>query len=295
MKPAPFAYEAPDTLEAALASLSAHGDEAKVLAGGQSLIPVMNFRLARPAVLIDLNRLAELDFIRRDESGALRVGALTRQSRLERDLLVPEIAPLLAEAVPHIAHPQIRNRGTVGGTLAHADPAAEMPAVAVALGARLRLQSSRSERWIDAADFFSGLFTTDLAPDELLVEVEFPALPRRTGTAFLEIARRHGDYALAGIAVTVTTDDSGTCTGASLVAMSVGDRPTLSVSLAGVLQGQQGGEALYQSAATAVEAEIEPVGDIHASTDFKRHLSGVLTRRALTKAFERATEGSESA
>jgi carbon-monoxide dehydrogenase medium subunit len=288
VKPAPFAYEAPGTLDAALGLLTTHGDEAKVLAGGQSLIPVMNFRLARPAVLIDLNRLSDLDFVRRHQSGALRIGAMTRQSRIEREPLVTELAPLLAEAVPHIAHPQIRNRGTVGGTLAHADPAAEMPAVVVALDARLRLAGPDSSRWVDAADFFRGLFTTALAPDELLVEVEIPAPPLRAGSAFLEIARRHGDYALAGVAVTVTLDESGACGGVDLVALSVGDQPALSTSAPSVLAGQRPDAALFEAAAAAIQEEIEPLGDIHASADFKRHLSGVLTRRALAKAFERA-------
>jgi carbon-monoxide dehydrogenase medium subunit len=292
VKPAPFAYEAPSTLDEALASLTSHGSEAKVLAGGQSLIPVMNFRLARPAVLIDLNRLPDLDYVRRSPDGTLRIGALTRQSQLEHDALVPELAPLLAEAIPHIAHPQIRNRGTIGGTLAHADPAAEMPAVAVALGARFRLQSTRGERWIDASDFFTSLFATALAPDELLVEVEIPPPPPRTGSAFIEIARRHGDYALAGIALTVTLDAAGACSGASLVALSVGDRPVRSKALESALLGQQPSDSLFESAAAAVQAEIEPVGDIHATTDFKRHLSGVLTRRALARAFERASAGS---
>jgi len=292
VKPAPFAYEAPRTLEDALSSLAAHGDDAKVLAGGQSLIPVMNFRLARPAVLIDLNRLTDLEFIRRHETGTLRIGAMTRQSRIERDPLVAELSPLLFEAVPHIAHPQIRNRGTVGGTLAHADPAAEMPAVAVAAGARFKLASSRGERWVEAEEFFNGLFTTALATDELLIEVEFPPPPPRSGSAFLEIARRHGDYALAGVALTVTTEESGVCTGASLVAMGVGDRPSRSTTIEGVLVGQEPQEALFDDAAAALRAEIEPIGDIHASSDFKRHLTGVLTRRALARAFDRATGGS---
>lgn len=290
MKPAPFAYESPTTLEAALRALANHGDDAKVLAGGQSLIPVMNFRLARPAVLIDLNRLPGLDFIERHASGALRIGALTRQSRIERDPLVAELSPLLAEAVPYIAHPQIRNRGTVGGTLAHADPAAELPAVAVALGARLRLESPRGDRWLAADDFFQGLFATALAADELLVEVELPAPPPRSGSAFMEIARRHGDYALAGVAATVTLDAGGACIGSALVVLGVGDRPALSTGVMEVLADQRPSGDLLESAASAVQQEIEPVGDIHASADFKRHLSGVLTRRALAKAFERAAK-----
>jgi carbon-monoxide dehydrogenase medium subunit len=167
-----------------------------------------------------------------------------------------------------------------------------MPAVAVALGARFRLASSRGERWVEAEDFFNGLFTTALEADELLLEVEIPPPPAQSGGAFLEIARRHGDYALAGVALTVATDDNGACTGACLVAMGVGDRPTRSTSIEGVLVGRQPEEALFETAAAAVRAEIEPVGDIHASTDFKRHLTGVLTRRALVRAFDRATGGS---
>src|SRR3954467_5588969 len=179
MKPAPFDYEAPASLDAALDLLARHGADAKILAGGQSLIPVMNFRLAEPALLIDINRVAELDFIRRDADGTLRIGALTRQRRLERDPLVAEAAPLLHEAVPHVAHPQIRNRGTFGGSLAHADPAAEAPALVVALDAQLRAQSTTGERLIPAAEFFFGIFTTALEPEEILVEVLVPPLAPR--------------------------------------------------------------------------------------------------------------------
>src|SRR5687767_2645685 len=185
MKPAPFEYLAPDSLDAALDLLARSGGEAKLLAGGQSLIPVMNFRLAQPSLLVDLNRLRDLDSIRED-AGGLRIGAMTRQRRLERDPLVSRLAPLLREAVPFIAHPQIRNRGTVGGSLAHADPAAELPAVAVALDARFRLQRVSGERWVEAREFFAGLFTTVLEPDEMLVEVALPPPPPNTGWAFME-------------------------------------------------------------------------------------------------------------
>src|SRR3954467_13644651 len=225
MKPAPFDYEAPASLDAALDLLARHGADAKILAGGQSLIPVMNFRLAEPALLIDINRVAELDFIRRDGDGTLRIGALTRQRRLERDSLVAEAAPLLHEAVPFIAHPQIRNRGTFGGSLAHADPAAELPALAVALGARFRLRRAGGDRWVAAEDFFAGLFATALEPDEMLVEAAIPPSPARTGWAFLEAARPHGDYAQVGVAARVTLDDSGRCREARLVYLSVGDAP----------------------------------------------------------------------
>lgn len=293
MKPAPFAYEAPRSLDDALEALGRHGDEAKLLAGGQSLIPVMNFRLARPAVLIDLNRLPDLGFIR-VEDGALRIGALTRQSHLERDPTVREMAPLLAEAVPHIAHPQIRNRGTVGGTLAHADPAAEMPAVAVALGARFRCDGARGKRWVEADAFFHGLFATALQADEILTEIEIPASPPRTGTAFLEVSRRHGDYALAGVAATVTLGEDGRCSSARLVLMSVGDRPVVAADAESLLAGERPGGETFEAAVDAVRSGIDPTGDIHASADFKRHLAGVLTRRALTIATERAGAGGGS-
>ena len=291
MKPAPFAYEAPDSLGAALDLLARHGGDAKVLAGGQSLIPVMNFRLAQPATLIDLNRLPGLDFVRRTAAGGLAIGAMTRQRRLEREPLVAELAPLLAEAVPHIAHPQIRNRGTVGGSLAHADPAAELPAVAVALRARFRLARTGAERWVEAERFFAGLFTTDLAPEELLVEVELPPLPPRTGWAFMEVARRHGDYAQVGVAALVTLEDGGRCREARLAYLSVGDKPVVAARAAAQLAGEvPTEEAIAAAAETVAREEIDPTGDLHASAAFKRHLARVLTARALRRAVERAGE-----
>ncbi|HEY3570539.1 MAG TPA: xanthine dehydrogenase family protein subunit M [Thermoanaerobaculia bacterium] len=291
MKPAPFEYEAPTSLDAALDLMARHGADAKLLAGGQSLIPVMNFRLAEPALLVDINRVAELDFLRQDADGTLRIGALTRQRRLERDPLVAKVAPLLHEAVPFIAHPQIRNRGTFGGSLAHADPAAELPALAVALDARLRLRRTGGDRWVDAAGFFAGLFTTALEPEEILVEAAIPPAPPRTGWAFLEIARRHGDYAQAGIAARVTLDDSGRCREARLVYLSAGDAPVQAREAARLLAGQELSEAAIEVAAEkASRDEIHPPGDVHSTPEFKRHLARVLTRRALRKAADRARE-----
>ncbi len=288
MKPAPFEYQAPASLDAALDLLARRGGEAKLLAGGQSLIPVMNFRLAEPALLVDINKLTELDFIRRDDDGGLRIGALTRQRRLERDPLVAEAAPLLHETMPFIAHPQIRNRGTFGGSLAHADPAAELPAVAVALRAQLRLRKAGGERWVNAADFFAGLFTTSLEPDEMLVEAAIPPLAPRTGWSFLEIARRHGDYAQVGIAALVTLDDAGRCREARLVFLSAGDVPVEAREAARLLAGQEISPAAITAAADKAAQEIRPFSDLHATADFKRHLARVLTGRALRKAAERA-------
>jgi carbon-monoxide dehydrogenase medium subunit len=293
VKPAPFEYQAPASLEAALEALARHGGEAKLLAGGQSLIPVMNFRLAEPSLLIDINKLRELDFIRREEDGTLRIGALARHRRLERDPLVAAAAPLLHEAVPHIAHPQIRNRGTFGGSLAHADPAAELPAVVLALDARLRLRRAgdRGDRWVEARDFFAGLFTTALEPDEMLVEAALPPLPARTGWAFLEIARRHGDYAQAGVAARVTLDESGRCHEARLVYLSAGGGPVDAREAARLLAGEEISTAAVEAAAEkASRDEIDPPEDVHATSGFKRHLARVLTRRALRRAAERARE-----
>lgn len=289
MKPAPFEYLAPASLEEALDELRARGGEAKVLAGGQSLIPVMNFRLAQPAALVDLNGVAGLDSVRELPNGELRIGAMTRQRRLEREPAIARRAPLLAEAVPHIAHPQIRNRGTVGGSLAHADPAAELPAVAVALDARLRLcRPGNAERWVEAKDFYVGLFSSVLESDEILVEVAIPPSPQRTGWCFLESARRHGDYALVGVASRVTLDESGVCRAARLVFLSVGDGPVDAPRAASGLVGERPEAKAIAAAAAAVTREMDPNGDIHASADFKRHLAETLARRALTRAAERA-------
>jgi carbon-monoxide dehydrogenase medium subunit len=295
MKPAPFEYQAPDSLEAALEVLSRHGGDAKVLAGGQSLIPVMNFRLAQPALLVDLNRIAALDFLRRGDDGGLRIGAMTRQRRLERDPLVKELAPLLAETVPWIAHPQIRNRGTAGGSLAHADPAAELPAVSVALRARFRLVKAGGERWVEAKDFFAGLFTTALEPEEVLAEIALPPLPPRTGWSFQEIARRHGDYAQVGIAALVTLAEDGRCREARLVYLSAGDVPVEARGAEAILAGSDlGPEAVRAAAEKASREEISPFSDVHATSDFKRHLARVLTGRVLRTAAERARQGRAS-
>ncbi len=289
MKPAPFQYVASESLEGTLSALAEHGLDAKLLAGGQSLVPLLNFRLAKPSILIDLNRVSELDYIREADGGGLRIGAMTRQRQLERDPLIARSAPLLHETAPYIAHPQIRNRGTLGGSLAHADPAAELPVVAVALEARFRLQSVGGERWVAAEDFFTGLLSTDLAPDEVLVEVELPRLPPRTGCSFQEIARRHGDFAQVGVAALLTLDEAGACRRARLVYLSVGDVPTVAREAAAVLE-QRGlsRETIEEAAAIASEKEIQPTGDIHATSDFKRHLARVLTVRALTEAGRRA-------
>jgi carbon-monoxide dehydrogenase medium subunit len=292
MKPAPFKYYAPTTVEEALAHLAEYGYDAKALAGGQSLIPMLNFRLAQPAVLVDLNNVSELFYIHPDEDGGLRLGAMTRQRQVEYDALVAERAPLVHEVLPQIAYPAIRTRGTFGGSLAHADPSAELVAVNIALNARFRLRSQAGERWVPADEFFVGLFTTVLEPDELLVEVALPAMPPRSGGAFLQITRRHHDFCIAGVAVQVTLNDKGQCEQARLVFLSAGDGPVNACQAAEMLVGQAPTpEAIGAAAEKAASDEIDPGSDIHASAEYRRHLARVLARRALTQAFDRAKGG----
>ena len=285
MKPAPFEYFAPGTRDEAL-TLLATLEDAKPLAGGQSLVPAMNFRLARPAVLVDLNRIDDLAGI--EVGQALRIGAMTRQASLERSGDVTRLAPLVSEAMPHVAHAPIRNRGTVGGNVAHADPASELPAVMVALEARFRLQKLDGERWVPAREFFRGLFATALEPGELLVEIEVPRPRSRSGHAFLEVSRRHGDYALAGAAGTVSLDANGVCDHATLVLFGVGEGPWVATRAGDVLASAGPDEERIAEAVETVRADVDPPSDIHASRDYRRHLSGVLARRVLTRAFGRA-------
>ena len=288
MKPPSFDYLAPSSLEEALTVLTEKGGEAKVLAGGQSLVPVMNFRLAQPSLLVDLNGLAELDYIDVNGAGVVRIGAMTRQRSLERDPRMPEAAPLLAETMPLIAHPQIRNRGTIGGSLAHADPSGELPVAAVALDAEVVIRSGRGERSIAATDFFVGLMTTALAEDELLCELRIAPTPASTGWTFQEVARRHGDYAHAGLAARLSLAEDGRISRAKLVYLSAGEVPLTAVRACELLEGETPSDELFAQAASTARDEIDPTDDIHATAAFKRHLSEVLTRRALATAAERA-------
>jgi carbon-monoxide dehydrogenase medium subunit len=291
VKPAPFEYFRPRSLDEALALLAEHGGDAKPLAGGQSLIPAMNFRLATPAVLVDLNGIGELSYIK-DDAGVIRIGGMTRQRTVERSSLVATRVPLIAETMPHIAHPAIRNRGTVGGSLAHADPAAELPAVMLALNARLMVSSQSGTREVAADEFFVGLFTTAVQAGELLTEIRIPPTPPRSGVAFQEISRRHGDFALVGVAAVVQLDEQGNCSDARIALLSVGDRPMLAQEARKTLVGRPpSGESIAAAADAAATKDIDPSGDIHASARYRRHLANVLTRRVLTRAFERARQG----
>ncbi|TFH64385.1 MAG: xanthine dehydrogenase family protein subunit M [Gemmatimonadales bacterium] len=296
MKPPPFEYHRPDTVEEALSLLAEHGSDAKLLAGGQSLVPAMNFRLARPAVLVDLNRITGLRHLEEEATGGLRIGAMTTQRAVESSPLVAEHSPLLHETMPWIAHPQIRNRGTIGGSLAHADPAAELPAVVAVLGATMVIATRDGSRRVSAGDFFTGLFATAVAHGELLVDLEIPPITNgeasntRSGTAFMEVARRHGDFALVGVAVHVQLDSAGRCTTASIALLSVGDGPVLATNAMSALVDQTpDAPHLAEVARIAAEKDIDPPTDIHASAAYRRQLARVLVRRALVTAFHRAS------
>ena len=280
MKPPPFQYEDPETVEEALRCLASGDDDPLVLAGGQSLIPLLNLRLARPERLVDINRVAELDHIA-EPDGAVRIGALTRQRVLERSPAVARRAPLLAEAIAHIGHPAIRARGTIGGSLAHADPAAELPVACVALGASVHVRSAvRGPRRIPARELFLTHMTTALEPDELLCEIEIPGDPPGAGSAFVEFARRHGDFALGGAAARLALTPSGECTHVDLALLGAAPTPVLASDAAAALIGRRVDEAGAQAAARIA---VSPFTD-----SYRRQVIATMARRALLLAAARA-------
>jgi carbon-monoxide dehydrogenase medium subunit len=283
MKPAPFEYHRPASLLEAFDLLERYGDDGRILAGGQSLVPALNMRLATPRAVIDINRLPGLDAIRLAPEG-LVIGALARHEAVERSPLVREHAPLLAMAMPHVGHAAIRTRGTVGGSLALADPAAELPACAVALEATIRVEGRRGRREIAAADFFHGIYTTALAPGELVVEV---VIPRVAGwcSRFDELARRHGDFALAGLAARARLE-SGAIGEARFVFFGVGPAPVRARRAESAVAGRRADAETIASAQRALAAELDPPGDVHGSPALRRHLAGVLLSRVLTQLAE---------
>lgn len=286
MKPAAFQYVAPTTVEDTLALLRAHGAEGKVLAGGQSLVPLLNMRLARPSVIIDLNGVNELDYIR-EEDGEVAIGAMTRQRTAERSAVVARALPLLADALPLVGHLQIRTRGTIGGSMAHADPSAELPAVLAALDGSVVVRGRRGARRLRADVFFVSYLTTALRPDELLVEVRIPA-HERYGTAFLEVSRRHGDYALVGVAAAVLMT-GGRCTQALLALTGVGPTPIRVPEAEAAVTGQTLTDAVLAETGRIVRDRVDPDGDIHASAAYRKDVAGVLVRRALRAAAMKTT------
>jgi CO/xanthine dehydrogenase FAD-binding subunit len=288
MKPAPFDYVAPTELAEALALLAQHGDEAKILAGGQSLMPMMNMRLATPQVVIDVNRLSALAYMAPQADGGVAIGALTRQRQLERSPLVQEQHPVLAAALPLIGHFQIRSRGTIGGSLVHADPAAELPAVSVALEAEFVLQNAERQRVVAAEDFFVTYLTTALEPDEMLTDIRLPAWPAGWGWDVQEVCRRAGDFALVGAVSCLHIDAEDVCKAARLVLFGVGGAPVRVPRAEGALVGQRLEAEALRQVEHIVAAELDPESDIHASAAYRKEVGGVMARRTLTQALARA-------
>jgi CO/xanthine dehydrogenase FAD-binding subunit len=287
MKPAQFEYDDPQTLDEALELLARHGDDCKVLAGGQSLVPLMNFRLARPGRLIDINGVASLSHIT-SESGRLVIGAMTRHVELERSTEVARQSPLLTEAIGWVGHSQIRNRGTIGGSVAHADPAAELPAALAALDATFHMRSKQGARVLGWKQFFVSEFTTALAPDELVTAVQVPDQDPSTGTAFVEYARRHGDFALGGAAVTIKLGRDGRCENATIALLSAGPAPVRAEAAEKQLRGARIDESSIHAASVEAVKGLHPTTDLHGSTEYRVGLLQTMTERALTKAAERA-------
>ena len=303
MKPAPFEYFAPQTVPEALELLNQRAADAKVLSGGQSLMPMLNFRLVKPGALVDINGIDELAYIRREDSvlaPVLAIGAATRQSRVMASEVmaseeVSRACGLLSEALAFVGHPAIRNRGTIGGSIAHADPSGEQPLVAATLEAELVLQSVRGMRVLQADEFFLDHLTTALEPDELLTEVRFPVLVGRTGWSFQEVSRRRGDFAVVDAAAAVTLDERGICQQARVVVGGVSGAPMRLWRLEEALAGTELAPPLIAEAAELVKGEIDPQSDIHASAEYRRDVAAVLVRRALETARERAGVGVQEA
>jgi CO/xanthine dehydrogenase FAD-binding subunit len=286
MKPAAFDYVVAESIEAAVAALAAADGEAKIIAGGQSLVPMLNFRLLRPSILIDINRIPDLAFIE-ESADAITVGALTRHHRLETSAVIARHLPVVAAAMTHVAHLAIRNRGTIGGSLSHADSAAELPMLALLLDAMLEVASAAGRRTVAARDFFLGALTVDLASDEMVTRIVFPKLPPATGWGFAEVARRSGDFALAAVAATLTLHDGAI--GQARIAMTgVDETARRAPEGEALLTGRALTAELADAAIAAVRATVTPSTDLHASADYRRHLVGVLAGRALTAAWRRA-------
>ncbi|TDA68179.1 MAG: xanthine dehydrogenase family protein subunit M [Chloroflexi bacterium] len=289
MKPAPFEYYAPKTTEEALQNLTDLGYSGKVLAGGQSLIPAMNFRMARPSALVDLNNVAELAYIKLTDDGGIAIGTMTRDNAVEHDPIVKQRMPIVAETMGYIAHPQIRARGTFGGAIAHADPAAQLPALSLALNAKLLVKRKGAERWVTAEEFIVGPFMTVLEPEDMLAEVVLPPLAPRTAGSYKQVSRQRGGYAQAATISVVSLDDRNHVKDVRCVLFSVGETPILSKYAAKVLVGNEPTEAaIADVAAYAAKNECDPGSDLHGTTEYRRQLVEVLVRRALTEAVLRA-------
>jgi aerobic carbon-monoxide dehydrogenase medium subunit len=281
-------YEAPTTVAGALDLLAEHGDEASVLAGGQSLIPLLALRLARPAVLIDINGVDELAGVSQTD-GQVAIGATTREYVAEESQTVADAVPLLAAALPLIGHEAIRSRGTIGGSLAHADPAAELPAVARALDAEFVVRGPSGERVIPAAQWFEGYLTTSRRPDELLVEVRFPTARGGTGVSFTEVARRHGDFAIVGLAASLVLS-GGVISDARLAFAGVSDVPVRAAAAEELLAGERPSAELFDEVARRATEDLDPPADLHGSSDYRKTVAAAVLRRGLRAAVDNAGE-----
>jgi CO/xanthine dehydrogenase FAD-binding subunit len=286
MKPAAFDYIVVDSVEAAVAALAAAGGDAKIIAGGQSLVPMLNFRLLKPSILVDINRIPKLAFITESEK-AIKVGALTRHHQLETSPVIAKHLPVLGSAMTHVAHLAIRNRGTIGGSLSHADPAAELPMMALLLDATIEIASASGRRTIAARDFFLGAMSVDLGEGDVVTEIAFPKLPPKTGWGFEEVSRRSGDFALAAVAVTMTVSD-GKVTQAHIAMTGVSPAPKRLGKVEAMLAGKSLEPNLVEAVSDAARGGVELDTDLHASADYRRHLVGVLAGRAVTAAWRRA-------
>ncbi len=287
MKPASFKYVKVDSVEGALSALEKYGGEAKIMAGGQSLVPMMNFRLAQPAVLVDINPVKDLDYIRA-EDGWLRVGARTRQRALEKNADVKEKWPLLFLAVRWIGHPQIRNRGTVGGSLAHGDPTAELALVATLLDAQFLIQGNGKSRVVGPSDFFTGILTTRIDENEILTEVRYPAALPGSGHGFHELCIRHGDFAVVAAAAQIAVDRNGRCSEARVAVSGAAETPLRIRGAERILIGSEGSREALDAAAAQVPSEVAPIGDLKGSESYRRQMARIFVRRALADAWTRA-------
>ena len=287
MKPAKFEYFAPTSLAEALELLEEHGDDAKVLAGGQSLMPMLNMRLARPKVIADINRIPGLDYISPTPDGGLAIGALTRLRSVEKSDVIKEIIPVLAAAMPSIGHFQIRNRGTVGGSISHADPAAELPAVCLALDGEFVLSSASNQRVLKAENFFISPLTTAIEPGELLTEIRLPARSEEWRWGFQEVCRRQGDFAMVGAVSLLQLDGDGVCQSACITMFGVGGTPLRIRRAEEALLGNRIDGSVLEDVSKIVSEELDPDSDIHASATYRKEVGGVIARRTLEAAISR--------
>ncbi|MDQ0253381.1 carbon-monoxide dehydrogenase medium subunit/2-furoyl-CoA dehydrogenase FAD binding subunit [Evansella vedderi] len=293
MKPATFDYYRPDSVVEALQLLEEYGDEGKLLAGGQSFIPILNMRMSEPESLIDINHLKELDYIK-EEDGYLKIGAVTRQSKLEKSPLVKKLVPILVEATSFIGHIQTRNRGTVGGSVVHADPSAELPLTLLTLDAKVTIKSMDEEREANLRDFFITYLTTEIMPSELLTEIQIPLQHMSNGYAFEEFSRRHGDFALVAVACLLDVDEVGTVTSGRLAVGGIDAVPVLAEDAMDLLIGKKLSESLLQTVGEKVVEDAEPDDDLHASKEYRLNLAKVLIKRAIQKAYGRAVKRGDS-